>query len=817
MWPPSAEDIRKFWSEKIWGDATKYTEKPKWFPEVEKNYKNIKEQDWTGISSEEVSTQLSKSMNWKSPGVDGLSNFWLKNMQCCFPLLAKTMTAFVEEPELLPEWVVRGRTTLLPKSSKTADESQYRPITCLNTYWKCLSGVISEKVTRHLNEFSVLAPEQQGAIKNSYGTKTQLIVNKTLVEDAIRKKRDVSMVYIDYCKAYDSVPHQWTIDVMKAYKISSVIIQFLAAAMKMWKTDLFLYHEGGCIVVKEIQFKRGIYQGDSLSPLLFIISINPISLLLNRRCRGYQLEGMNVTHILYMDDLKGYCNNFQSLQKMCDIIEEFTCDIGMELGLSKCGVINIQKGKYAGLGNITLKSGGVIQELGEDDVYKYLGTEELIGISHEKVKEKIWKKAKPKLRKLLESELSSRNLFVAINECILPIISYSFGVIDWLEGELKQLDIDIRKMLHMYHAMHIKNDVDRLYGPRLGGGRGLISVWDSFKSDTIRISYAMEHSSCEILNACYRLDQEKLFSTVKRARKFEKETPVEYPKGFYDKPVLYQAKRKASLIKKKLLERRLSNWEEKPQHGAFARQLKQIPAPIKESFGWINSCFLDPSSEAYIMAAQEMALFTKYHEKKILHVSNDSICRICKNENCDETIYHILAGCDSLAKREYFTRHNAICKYLHFEISKAYNLPCGNNWYMHEPKEVIVNNDVDILYDQVVQTDLEVGANRPDLVIKDKHAKKTYLVDVSCPCDLNIHKTEATKIAKYRGLRGQLQKMWGFECITLPVVIGGLGSITSSLKDYLTLLPGCAKSTMCQKIALLGSKKILMDVLSRKR
>ena len=124
---------------------------------------------------------------------------------------------------------------------------------------------------------------------------------------------------------------------------------------------------------------------------------------------------------------------------------------------------------------------------------------------------------------------------------------------------------------------------------------------------------------------------------------------------------------------------------------------------------------------------------------------------------------------------------------------------------------------VDILYDQVVHTDLEVGANRPDLVIKDKHAKKTYLVDVSCPCDLNIHKTEATKIAKYRGLRGQLQKMWGFECITLPVVIGGLGSITSSLKDYLTLLPGCAKSTMCQKIALLGSKKILMDVLSRKR
>ena len=46
------------------------------------------------------------------------------------------------------------------------------------------------------------------------------------------------------------------------------------------------------------------------------------------------------------------------------------------------------------------------------------------------------------------------------------------------------------------------------------------------------------------------------------------------------------------------------------------------------------------------------------------------------------------------------------------------------------PKDVIVDKNVDILYDQVIQTDLEVGANRPDLVIKDKNAKKTYLVDV---------------------------------------------------------------------------------------
>ena len=186
-------------------------------------------------------------------------------------------------------------------------------------------------------------------------------------------------------------------------------------------------------------------------------------------------------------------------------------------------------------------------------------------------------------------------------------------------------------------------------------------------------------------------------------------------------------------------------------------------------------------------------------------------------QDSEETIYHLLAGCDSLAKREYFTRHNAICKYLHFVACQAYNLPCGKNWYAHEPKEVIVSKNVDILYDQVLHTDQEVGANRPDIVIKDKSAKKVFIIDVSCPCDTNIYKMEAKKISKYIGLRGQLQKMWGYNCITIPVIVGGLGAVSTNLKDHLVLIPGIPKMAICQKIAVLGSKKILIDVLSRRR
>ena len=59
--------------------------------------------------------------------------------------------------------------------------------------------------------------------------------------------------------------------------------------------------------------------------------------------------------------------------------------------------------------------------------------------------------------------------------------------------------------------------------------------------------------------------------------------------------------------------------------------------------------------------------------------------------------------------------------------------------------------------------------------------------------------------------------MWGFDCVIIPVVIGGLGGVTRNLKDYLAMIPGQPNITMCQKVTLLGSKKILVDVLSRGR
>ena len=403
---------------------------------------------------------------------------------------------------------------------------------------------------------------------------------------------------------------------------------------------------------------------------------------------------------------------------------------------------------------------------------------------------------------------------MAINECVIPIISYSFGVVYWLESDLKGMDVKIRKLLNIYRAFEIKSDVDRIYVPREIGGRGLQSVWDVYKTSICRLAHVLDNSPCEVLQACAKVDQNGLFSIQKKAEKFLSGVKIELPEKFHEKSLLAQARAKAKALRDATLKSRLDSWKFKPQHGAYLRLLEEHNLHVKHSLGWLNRVHLNSLAESYACAAQELALFTRYHEMHIVKVRSDDQCRVCKKQ--PETVFHILSGCDVLSKREYFTRHNQVCQYVHFELLKHYGLPCGSNWYVHKPKDVILTKDVEIAYDQTIITDGPVGANRPDILVRDMVKKKTYIVDVSCPCDVNVGLKENEKIAKYGVLRRELTKMWGGDCMIIPVVVGGLGAVSKDAERHLKSLPGDVKMTLCQKITVLGSNRILQSVLSRK-
>ena len=116
----------------------------------------------------------------------------------------------------------------------------------------------------------------------------------------------MSIIWINYKKAYDSVPHEWITKVLDLYKIDKTIKDFITAMITKWKTRINLPSEDGTILTDLISFGRGIFQCNSLSPLLFCLVLIPLTNLLKRRNVGYTIEQKKISNLLYMDDLKIY-------------------------------------------------------------------------------------------------------------------------------------------------------------------------------------------------------------------------------------------------------------------------------------------------------------------------------------------------------------------------------------------------------------------------------------------------------------------------------------------------------------------------------
>ena len=130
--------------------------------------------------------------------------------------------------------------------------------------------------------------------------------------------------------------------------------------------------------------------------------------------------------------------------------------------INKCAKASFKKGKLASTGNIVIDDDAEIQELDQEGVYKYLAGLGVDGIQHSKKKEKIRKEYNRRVRLILRTELNGRNKIEAINSPVVPVVQYSFGIIDWKISELKKIDTKTRKLLSMHKMLHPKADVERL-------------------------------------------------------------------------------------------------------------------------------------------------------------------------------------------------------------------------------------------------------------------------------------------------------------------------------------------------------------------
>ena len=202
--------------------------------------------------------------------------------------------------------------------------------------YKILSNIITFPMSRHINANKIILNEQKGNANNTYGTIDQLIISKMVMDNIKLKQRNISTAWVNYKKKFDSVSHDWIIETLKIHKFDPSTTKFLRKTMNKWKTSLHLNHRDGQIKTDHFSINTGIFQGDSPSGLLFILSLLPLSWLLNTSNIGYRISCQVdiISHLLFMDDLKLFAANNNQLASMIRIANKFSDGIGMCFGLT---------------------------------------------------------------------------------------------------------------------------------------------------------------------------------------------------------------------------------------------------------------------------------------------------------------------------------------------------------------------------------------------------------------------------------------------------------------------------------------------------
>jgi hypothetical protein len=91
---------------------------------------------------------------------------------------------------------------------------------------------------------------------------------------------------------------------------------------------------------KPIPIERGTIQGDTLSPYLFLIFLEPLLIWLQRGKNGYTFgtSKLTISSAAYADDLAAIINNLKSLQTQLNKLDKLCEWVGMDLGVQKCAI-----------------------------------------------------------------------------------------------------------------------------------------------------------------------------------------------------------------------------------------------------------------------------------------------------------------------------------------------------------------------------------------------------------------------------------------------------------------------------------------------
>lgn len=378
------------------------------------------------ITEEEICTCVKLLKNNKAASSDKIKNEMIRHSIKSMCVVYEKFFNLILSSGIYPDaWCV-GSLTPIFKKGKTCDPNNYRGICVSSCIGKFFSVILNKRLLKYLDMNSLLHNSQIGFLPGNR-TSDHIFSLRTIIDRYVKdiKGGKIYACFIDFKKAFDSIWHDGLLLRLLKYNINGHFYNLIKN----------LYSKSKCFVklgsqqTKTFDYMRGVRQGCILSPLLFNLYINELSLQLDQTIRSdaiYLPNNSKLTSLLYADDLVLLSKSKVGLQNCLNTVASFCKKWQMTVNEKKTKVMIFSKKSFSIKNQPTFKLNANILDIVNE--FTYLGVKlsstgnftNHLNLSREKSLHALFKLVKSVDFKSLKPSVANK-LFDSL---ISPILTY---------------------------------------------------------------------------------------------------------------------------------------------------------------------------------------------------------------------------------------------------------------------------------------------------------------------------------------------------------------------------------------------------------
>ncbi|GJR82366.1 hypothetical protein Tco_0153151 [Tanacetum coccineum] len=303
-----------------------------------------------GVSSQEVKSAMFSMGNDKSPGPDGYTAAFFKDTWDIIGSdVTKAVCEFFTNGRLLKE-LNHTIIALIPKVNAPARVNDYRPISCCNVLFKCISKIIANRLKDCLKR--LISPNQSAFVPGRSIADNILLTQEIMHNYHLDRGVPRCAFKVDIQKAYDTVDWEFLRAALIGFGFHDRMISWI---MECVSTTSFSISINGSLH-GFFKGKRGLRQGDPLSPYLFTLVMEVFTLMLHRRVRESSsftyhryCSELELINLCFADDLFLFAHgDVNSATIIKEALDEFKDASGLNPSMPKskayfCNVLNHTK------------------------------------------------------------------------------------------------------------------------------------------------------------------------------------------------------------------------------------------------------------------------------------------------------------------------------------------------------------------------------------------------------------------------------------------------------------------------------------------